>query len=244
MPITLESLVASTLATRSLAVLIPYVAVGLTVNITVLNDRRLRERFGDATGMWIYFVSFFVIFLAIPVALLLAVEKEPLRVLAGLGAQPGRAGLGLVLVAIAVPVTLLISAMASKEPAMREQYPFSKAACASDGAFVVYEAGYLLLYYTAWEFLYRGLLFFPLMGALGFPAAAAITTALSTVHHIGHPDSEVWGALGGGLVFSLVAILTGSFFYAVAIHALMGIGNDSFIYARFFRGRTGGRTPQ
>jgi membrane protease YdiL (CAAX protease family) len=127
--------------------------------------------------------------------------------------------------------------MSSKDPALQKQYPFSKAACRSDAAFVRYELGYLGLYYTSWEFLYRGVLFFPLLQALGVIPAVAITTALSTLHHIGHPETEIGGALIGGIIFGAVSYLTGSMLYACAIHAMLGVSDDVFIYLRAYRGR-------
>ena len=233
----LDQLLTGGAAPRSLLVLYPWIAVTLTVAVTLLNHRRLRERLGDTAGMWVYFAGFFTFFLLVPVALVLVAEPSPGAVLASLGLGPGRWRLGLVLSAIAVPITLFMSHLSSKMPEMQGQYPFSKAACASDGAFALYEAGYLVLYYTAWEFLYRGLLFFPLVSALGFLPAMAITTALSTVYHIGHPDTEIWSALAGGVVFGLIAWLTGSVYYSFFIHAMLGVSDDAFIYARCYRHR-------
>jgi membrane protease YdiL (CAAX protease family) len=202
-----------------------------------LHHRALRARLGDVRGMLVYFAAFFLFFAVVPCLVIFLAEPAPLSVLASLGVQAGNASRGLLICAVALPITLLLGLGVSREPAMREQYPFSKAACASDTAFAAYEASYLLLYYTAWEFLYRGLLFFPLLHALGFPAAAAITTAVSTLAHIGHPDSEIWGALAGGVIFSSIALLTGSILYSLVVHAMMGIGNDTMLYLRWHRGR-------
>ena len=228
---------ALTVGSRSLLILLPFIACCLVLVVTVLHPRRLRDRHGDARGMWIYFTSFFCFFVAAPVLIIVLSEPSPLRVLASLGVQVGNWALGCALAGIAIPVTLLVSSLSSKMPEIQAQYPLSKAACASDGAFVRYEIGYLLLYYTSWEFLYRGILFFPLLNAVGFLPAVSITTALSTLHHMGHPDSEIWATLAVGLIFGLVTFLTNSVFYAVAIHGMMGVFDDLFIYARVYRGR-------
>jgi membrane protease YdiL (CAAX protease family) len=232
-----SSLITSTLSPGSTAVLFPWVAIALTVIAGPLHHRGLRARMGDARGMLVYFTVFFMFFAVVPCLVILAAETAPLAVLASLGMRVGNAALGLLICAAALPITFVLGLTVSREPAMREQYPFSKTACANDASFAAYEASYLLLYYTAWEFLYRGLLFFPLVGALGFPAAAAITTALSTVAHIGHPDSEIVGALAGGVIFSAIALLTGSILYPLIVHAMMGIGNDTLLYLRWHRGR-------
>jgi membrane protease YdiL (CAAX protease family) len=233
----LSRMLASTGGTRSLLILLPFIAVCLTLVATALHHRRLRARHGDARGMWLYFISFFCFFVAAPVLIIVLSEPAPLHTLASLGIQAGKWTRGCIMVGIAIPVTLLMSHLSSNMPEMQAQYPFSKAACASDGSFVGYEIGYLSLYYTAWEFLYRGILFFPLLNAFGFVPAVAITTAISTLHHLGHPDSEIWAAFAGGLIFGLIAFLTDSVFYGIAIHGMLGVFDDAFIYVRFHRGR-------
>lgn len=219
----------------SLGVLLPYLAVVLALMVSVFHHRRLRDRLGDVAGMRLYFGLFFTLLLAVPVALVLVLEQRPGQVLADFGLAVGNHRLGLVLLAIGLPITVLISYVASASPDMRRQYPFSKAACSSPGSFVRYEIAYLLLYFTAWEFLYRGLLFFPLAGSHGFLAAASLTGALSTLHHIGHPDSELLGALVGGFVFGAVSLATGSVLYSLVLHASLGISDDLFIYLRYHR---------
>jgi membrane protease YdiL (CAAX protease family) len=233
----MEALLSSTLPLRSLRILLPYLAAALAAAASLLHHRRLRARYGDRTGMWLYFGAFFLLFVALPVLVVFLAEGDPLQALANMGLRAGNVGLGLAIVAVALPVTMGISFFSSKDPALQKQYPFSKAACTSDGAFIRYEIGYLCLYYTSWEFLYRGILFFPLAQALGFLPAMAITTALSTLHHIGHPESEIGGALVGGILFGVVSFLTGSVLYAFAIHAMLGVSDDVFIYLRAYRGR-------
>lgn len=233
----LQYLVTSFLTPGSASILFLWSAVGLTVAAGALDHRRLRARFGEARGMLLYFSGFFGLFAAAPIALILTLERDPLAALAAFGLQAGNVPRGLLICAGALPVTMLLSLFVSREPAMREQYPFSKAACADDVSFILYEASYVGLYYSAWEFLYRGILFFPLLHALGFPAAAALTTALSTLHHIGHPRSEIAGALAGGLIFSTFCLLTDSFLTSLVVHAMMGVGNDTFLYVRWHRRR-------
>ena len=118
---------------------------------------------------------------------------------------------------------------------MKAQYPFSKEACAGLKKFVIYETCYLGLYYLPWEFLFRGLLFFPLIPAIGLLPAVAVQTTISTIYHFGHPDAEIFAALGGGIVFGLIAQATGSFLYTFIIHSLAGIATDSFLYFRCHR---------
>jgi membrane protease YdiL (CAAX protease family) len=73
---------------------------------------------------------------------------------------------------------------------------------------------------------------------IGFIPALAVTATLSTLHHIGHPKSEIWGALLGGVIFASVALVTRSILYPILIHATFGIVNDTFIYLRNYRKKT------
>lgn len=221
-------------------VLLPYITVALAGMVTVFYHSVLNKRHGDAKGSWIYFTVFFTLLAAVPIVMILLIENEPLQVLIDLGLTAGNYRLGLVLVLIFLPIALLIGHIVSKTEEMIAWYPFSKQVCARDRSFALYEVGYLLLYYTAWEFLYRGLLFFPLLRSIGFIPALAVTTILSTLHHIGHPKSEIWGALLGGVIFASAALVTRSILYPILIHATFGIVNDTFIYLRNYRKKTGG----
>jgi membrane protease YdiL (CAAX protease family) len=222
-------------------ILFPYIAVALTALVTLFHHTALQRRFGDAAGIWLYFALFFSLLLAVPVLVLAVLTARPLQVLSECGVTSGDFRIGVGIMLVALPVTVLVSHFASRSTELKQWYPFSKQACRSDLSFAVYEIGYLLLYYTAWEFLYRGLLFFPLLARLGFVPAMAITTALSTFHHIGHPKMEIAGSVLVGVLFSAVALLTRSILYPIAIHAMVGISNDTFIYVRNHRPRHGGR---
>jgi membrane protease YdiL (CAAX protease family) len=224
----------------SIRILLPYITVALTGMITFFYHSILNKRYGDAKGTWIYFAVFFILLAAVPILLILLLEGDPFQVLVDLGFTAGKYGIGLVLVLLFLPIALLIGHIVSRTEEMIAWYPFSKQACERDATFVLYELGYLLLYYTAWEFLYRGLLFFPLLDALGYIPAMAVTTLLSTLHHIGHPKSEIWGAVLGGVIFSAIALVTRSILYPIVIHAMIGVVNDTFIYLRNYRKRSGG----
>jgi membrane protease YdiL (CAAX protease family) len=216
--------------TRSL--LYPYLAAAFALMVTVFHLRSLKRRRGDMAAAVLYFASFFLLFFALPLVLILLSADDPATFLRAAGFTPGMTGRGLMLCAIAVPLGLLASWIGSRDPALRQQYPFAKSACRSRAGFIAYAAAYLFLYYLPWEFLYRGLLFLALLPALGLFPALALQALVSTLHHIGHPDSEIWAACGSGFVFGLVAWLSGSFLYTVFIHALVGIGTDAFICRR------------
>jgi len=221
-----------------LTVLYVYLAVAFALMMSVFHYRTLLKKYGDYQAFLRYFALFFALLFAVPVLIVVAGSAEPGRFLASCGLTFGRAGKGLLFMGISVPVALLSAFIGSRDPVMKAQYPFSKQACDSPAKFVRYEAAYVVLYYLPWEFLYRGILFFPLIPAVGLVPALAIQTLISTLHHFGHPPSEIFAALAAGFIFGLIAYATGSFLYTVFIHALVGIGNDTFLYFRYHRPRS------
>jgi membrane protease YdiL (CAAX protease family) len=228
-------MVSSSSAPGVVGILYVYLAAAFTLVATGFHHRTLRKKRGDYRAFLLYFTAFFSLFMAGPIIIIFAAAPRPGSFLAAAGLAAGRAGRGLLLTAVAVPITLLLSFVASRDPVMKDQYPFSKEACAGFKKFVVYEALYVVLYYLPWEFLFRGILFFPVVQAAGLLPALGLQTIISTVYHLGHPDSEIFAALAAGIIFGLIAYVTGSIFYTFVIHALAGVANDSFLYHRYHR---------
>jgi len=204
-----------------------------------LSMRNWKRRFdSDFSAVMVYFLCFFLLLLAIPLAIILLYRIAP----ASLGAGVGNWRLGILLGLGGLLLTLAGLVSGWRDPAMQEFYPFSKEAMKSPGQFVVYESAYVLLYYVAWEFTFRGVLLFGLLALLpptltGVLAAILLQTIISTVFHIGHPDSEILGAFIFGLLSGLVTAAAGSFLYALVLHASAGILNDFVMYRRSTRAR-------
>jgi membrane protease YdiL (CAAX protease family) len=220
---------------RVLAVLYVYLSAGLTLMITVFRAKIFLKKYDDFRSFLLYFSFFFLILMAVPLAIIAVGAPSPRELLISFGWTPGRIGKGFFFMAVSVPIALLAAFIGSRDPLMKKYYPFSKQACSSLKKFALYESAYLVFYYLPWEFVFRGLLFFPLIPAVGLVPALALETALSTLYHIGHPDTEIFSALGAGFIFGLIAYATSSFFYTVFIHALVGIGNDTLLYLRYYR---------
>ncbi|MCX6571471.1 MAG: CPBP family intramembrane metalloprotease [Candidatus Aminicenantes bacterium] len=212
-------------------------AIALTFLATVVHFRNLRRTRDELAAVHRYFVVFSVLLLAVPCFLVFLTSSGPWAVLASFGWTFGRAGLGFALAGAGLPLAVLAGFIGSRDPEMQKMYPFAKAACGSVRTFVGYELSYLFLYYLPWEFVFRGVLFLPLVPAVGLIPALAIQTAISTLLHVGHPDTEVFAAAGAGLVFGMIAYATGSFLYTFILHAVTGIATDTFLFLRRGPGR-------
>jgi membrane protease YdiL (CAAX protease family) len=213
------------------------VLAGLILVATVLHFRRAKGTPGELRAVRVYFAAWAVLLLGVPTATIALKAAKPLAIFAAAGWTPGRAGLGLAITLITLPVAAGLAVLSSRDPAMRTMYPLAKAVLADGRAFAVYEASYFFLYYLPWESVFRGVLFLPLVPAIGLVPALVLQTALSTLLHLGHPLPEVLAAAVAGLAFGLIAYATGSFLYPLVIHATAGIANDTSIFLDRRRGR-------
>jgi membrane protease YdiL (CAAX protease family) len=212
--------------------------VAFALLFSLFHYRRLTQRWDDLRAFLVYFAAVFCLFLVIPILIIFLFSPAALLFLKEAGLTLGNWRRGLGIAAVGAPLAVLSGFIGSRDAELGRFYPFSKTACRSPKSFIAFEAGYLLLYYVAWEFLYRGILFFPLIPAIGLIPALALQTIISTLHHAGHPQSEILASLAGGFVFGLVAYFTGSFIYCIFLHALTGISTDTFIYFRDYRSVT------
>jgi membrane protease YdiL (CAAX protease family) len=212
-----------------------YLPLGLTVMQTVFNYKQFGKNRDDFKAFLYYFGAFFLFIFVIPVFILILGHVE----LNTIGFTFGNMRYGIIIVLSSVPLSFIIAAIGSRDPIMKDQYPFSKSACVSLKKFVIFETCYLFLYYFSWEFLFRGLLFFSILSSTNLIIALSIQTIISTLYHIGHPPLEILGAMAAGFFFGIIAFVTGSFFYTILIHALIGISTDSFLYIKYHRGSAG-----
>jgi membrane protease YdiL (CAAX protease family) len=145
-----------------------------------------------------------------------------------LGLGKGRWRRGAIWVAVGVPIAILAGKISAGEPEMRAVYPLNQGLVNGHVSFVSH-ALTQLLYYAAWEILFRGVLLQGLTPRLGFANANMIQMALSVLAHFGRPCTETMSAIPAGLAFGGVARHTGSVWYVVLIHWVVGTAQDAFI---------------
>jgi len=216
-------------------------AVGFALISSLFNYKSLLKKYKDDLKAYIRYFAYFSLFLLlIPVIGIFLYSPHPVEILKNLGLQPGNFKLGLVLMLISIPILLVAAYVSTNDPDLKKYYPFSKNACRSLKTFVVYEISYLLMYYIAWEFTFRGFFLFSIAEMMGHSKsgiliAILIQAIISTVYHLGHPDLEILSTLFGSIIFGIVAYATQSILYTIFIHAFLGILNDTFLYIRYHR---------
>jgi membrane protease YdiL (CAAX protease family) len=109
-------------------------------------------------------------------------------------------------------------------------YPLGAVSLAP-AAFAVHAILYLL-YYTGFEFHYRGFLLLGLREHLGAAPANLLQAGLATLVHLGKPHVELVAVIPASLLFGWIALRTRSIWYAVAIHWVVGVALDYCLLAR------------
>jgi membrane protease YdiL (CAAX protease family) len=81
-------------------------------------------------------------------------------------------------------------------------------------------------YLLGYEFLFRGILFIPLVATLGVWPAIAINIALYSATHIPKGYDETIGAAPLGLVLCLITLQTGTIWVAFIVHVFLALSNS------------------
>lgn len=163
----------------------------------------------------------------LPLVIVRFVFRESLK---SYGLNIGNWRMGLPVVAI---LFLLIAGFllypSSQTEEMRSFYPFHKEAGNSILFFLRLEISRGLLFYTAWEFFFRGFLLFGLREKVGDWAAICIQTIPSCLWHIGMPTGEIFGSIAAGVLFGIMAVRYRSILWVFLLHFLIGVGTDLLI---------------
>lgn len=177
-------------------------------------------------GCW-RIVAAFGIFGVVPALIIKLILRERL---ADYGLQLGNVKRTIIGASLFTPITIALGAMSGSVSGFYTVYPFNPACLwSSEGNMtwlIVNSFLYVFLYYSAYEFFFRGFLLHGLTPTCGAINALLIQTAVSTFFHFGHPSMEMWGALGGGLLWGFIAFRTRSIISSWIQHAGLGVALD------------------
>ncbi len=181
---------------------------------------------GDLYARFWQFVVFFVLMFMVPVAYIKLVMKRPLS---DFGFGPGDIKWGskwLITIPVLVVPLIYVSA---KMPDVRAEYPLAKSLLTDQSHLLVYELGYIVFYYIAWEFFFRGFLLFGLKERFGAVNAILIQTISSCLVHIDKPEGEIIGSIFIGILFGMIALRSRSIWWVFLLHISIGVLTDLFI---------------
>lgn len=126
---------------------------------------------------------------------------------------------------IGIPIILVANFFYSKKESQLAVYPAIRAQVWGLGLIVVDMISWAL-YLMAYEFMFRGYLLFSCIESWGVVTAVALNVALYAAAHLPKGLFETIGSLPLGVVFCLIAILTGSFWTVFILHFVMAFSND------------------
>lgn len=181
---------------------------------------------GDVYAYMLQFAVFFVLMFVLPIIYL----KYKMGVnLSDYGLGIGNLKSGLKLLAICIPIIIAVLYFGTDAPDVKSEYPLAKSLHHRHELIFMYHTAYVLLYYTAWEFFFRGVLLFGLKDKFGVFNAILIQTISSCLIHLGKPAGETIGAIFIGILFGIFAYRTRSIWYVFILHILMGLSTDLYI---------------
>lgn len=177
------------------------------------------------TAEWYTFFSAFVLLGMLSLGVIKLWFREPLS---SYGLRigdwrfwiPATIVVGLVMIALTYP--------SAKNAKYIAEYPLYKGAGSSAAVFTVHCIVYLL-FYIGWEFFFRAFMQYGLMSRFGAWGAILVQTALSSVAHIGKPDSEIFTSILGALVWGILVFRSKSIWPAILTHWILGVSLDFFI---------------
>lgn len=152
-----------------------------------------------------------------------------------LGRSPLSLGLGFgdwgwiwKLLAIGVPVAVAAGLVGSRTPGQGAVYPLG-GALRPDPLMFAAHAGFYLLYYLGFEYLFRGFLLLGTKDDIGPTAANLLQACLVTAFHFGKPGGEMVAAFPASLLFGWATLRTRSIWCALAVHWVVGVSLDWFL---------------
>jgi membrane protease YdiL (CAAX protease family) len=180
---------------------------------------------GEVYARIYQFVSFFILCLIIPSLFQKFVIKKSFKEI-GFGFGDTKFGLKLLLF---VPLIMIILYFGTDSPDVKSEYPLAKLLHTRHDLIFMYEICYVLFYYVAWEFFFRGFILFNLKDKMGGFNAILIQTISSCLIHLGKPGAETIGAIAIGILFGIFALRSRSIWYVFLLHIVMGLSTDLYI---------------
>jgi membrane protease YdiL (CAAX protease family) len=173
------------------------------------------------------FITFFILMMVVPLVYNAFFLRMPLK---ALGFSAGKIKTGfwittICLIAIVPPATII----AGTSPELMEFYPLYRGLFTQPELVLVYEISWIVFYFIAWEFYFRGFMLFGLEKELGAVVAIGIQTMASSLVHLGTPSDEASASVLAGFGFGYLAIVTRSFWYPFILHTTIAIAKDLYI---------------
>jgi hypothetical protein len=210
---------------------------GYLASIAPLEPRTLSLPLGVGAAIVVFALQTVMILIALLLAVYLC-GLSPASLGYGHGRVNLRRGLPLLLFLCVAPLPSFV--LAGLDPAMSSNYPFVPS-FASEPAFLAYESGYLLFFFTV-ESLFRGFLFLGFCSVIESTEssergpqtapvifAGVLSCVAYIVWHLGKPVPELLGAVLWGPIACVIIWRTQNLLYLVVPHWVWNVVLDTFV---------------
>lgn len=143
----------------------------------------------------------------------------------GLNFIPERMGFTLIWIVGLCALVVPLASISARKPKNLVNYPQIRAKVWTKRTYFLNLLGWAL-YLFGYEFLFRGILFIPLVEPLGLWSAIAINIALYSATHIPKGLDETIGAIPLGFVLCLLTVASESIWIAFIVHVAMAWTNS------------------
>ncbi len=137
-------------------------------------------------------------------------------------------------IALLSPVMVLMTWISTRKEDSLAQYPEIRRKDWDRGLLIRSALGWTL-YLLAYEWMFRGWLFFAAFRQMGLWPALAVNTAIYALAHVPKGPREAIGAIPLGIALCLISLQTGSFLVAFFLHVVLALSNEWF--SLYFRKR-------
>ena len=192
---------------------------------TFFPDMKSNPLFDFYGAIYQYAFFFFFMFI-IPFVFIKTKMKKSMK---DFGFGIGDKKFGLIFLVIVIPIIAVVIYFSAKMPDIQQEYPISKIIISRHDLVIWHELSYILFYYIAWEFFFRGFMLFGLKDKFGGFNAILIQTIASCLIHLGKPSGETLGSIFYGVLFGAIALRTRSIWYVLIAHIVTGVLTDLFV---------------
>ncbi len=176
----------------------------------------------QARSIYYQWVMAFVLLGCIPTLIVKVGFREPLR-LYGISLPKPLSSFFITVLGIAIATPIVY--FGAKRPEFSSMYPLAKNA--GDAPLLFFKSSlFYFLYYTGYEFCFRGFLFMGIREDVGDAQALAVSLVATVLLHVTQPQSETVMAIVVGIAFPLVVRKLGTLWPVILIHAYAGISLD------------------
>lgn len=185
------------------------------------------KNINDGTRKNILFTKYWGLFTMgiMPAAVALYLMPEYSLADYGLTCNPDSTLDSIIATIVIAAITMPLAFITSRKPSHQVNYPQIREAEWTRSLVIKNVLGWSA-YLIGYEFLFRGILLFPLVNALGVWPAIAINTAMYSATHIPKGMDEAIGAAPLGIVLCLITLMTGTLWVAIVVHILMALANS------------------